>query len=234
MTTSGWTIPLITCLIAVYPIKGILQCCNLVTHNSKMSTSTLYLNAVSVLPLSVSSSLLALLVNLDRSFAYSYVLPVLWKVRRPANTFPTHSLCGVCLTRTHQYASTSLSLSLSVVSPPLSPGHPSGGSSVFVQQQCASGLCCVKVLPTVSSLSRPLAVYSLCPPPVSLFLSQSFCFLILSVVLPSSIISCPPLYFAFSRPVLPFIPLIFSTYLCLTGPLPEKEDVQLEHKRIVV
>lgn len=129
------------------------------------------------LSFSTSSCSLALLMNLDLSFSYSYVLTVLWKVCCTASTFPTHvSLVSVslCFTHTHQYAS--VSGSLSVVSPPLSPCHPSGSSLVFVQQLCASGPCCVKVLPTVSSLSRasgylfPMSTHSV---PLALLFSLS-------------------------------------------------------------
>lgn len=153
-----WTVPLITCWTWH---EGLLQC-----HNLTM----IMINVIkmSVLPSSISSSFLALLVILDVSFACSYVLSVLWKVCHPAKTFPTHSFSGVCpsVSLTH----INMPLSLSVVSPPLSPSRTSGGSLVFVWQKCASGLCCVKVLPTVSSLLKPLAIYSPFPPLMSPFL----------------------------------------------------------------
>ena len=83
-----------------------------------------------------------------------------------------------CLSLSHTSLRPLLSFPLSTVPHPLSPGRPSGSSLVFLQLYPASGLCCVKVLPAVSSLSRPLAIYSSCPSSLSLFLS--LCFLSLS------------------------------------------------------
>ena len=97
-----------------------------------------------------------------------------------ANAFPTHCLSGVYLSRTHQYCSASRSLPLLSLLPS-HPATPSGGSIVscffLFSSKRASGLLCVKVLLTVSSVFRPLAICSLCPPTVSLLLLLSFlCF----------------------------------------------------------
>lgn len=139
----------------------------------------------------VSSSFHALLVNLDLSFAYSYVLPVLWKVCRLAKTFPTHCLSW-CLTRAHGYVSFSL-FSLCC----LSPSHPLAAAQflfsrsvllVFVVSKC----CQLSPLSPGRWLSFP-CVHPQCP------LSCSYClpliFFILSIFFSYvhaffSIISC--------------------------------------------
>lgn len=154
---------------------------------------------VSVLPFSVSSTFLALLVNPDLCFAYSYVLRVLWKVCCPANTFPAHSLSGVCLTLTHQYASISL-LSLSLFLLSLLPSHPAT-SLAAAQFLFSSGVLLafvVSVLPTISSLYRPLDIYSPCPPPVSLLLFSvilTHLFFLLSLLLSSPVLYRTALFF---------------------------------------
>lgn len=86
------------------------------------------------------------------------------------------SLVSVSLSHinTLQSRSSSLAPPLAAVSPPLSPGHLSSGSSLFVSQWRARGLCCVRVLPAIRSVNRPLGVYFPCPPPVSLSLPLAF------------------------------------------------------------
>lgn len=101
----------------------------------------------------VSSSIDRLL-NLDLRFACSDVPSVLWRVRlSPPCRLILESLVCPSLSVSLAHINTPQPLvSSSVVCPLLSPSPPSGGSLGFVLQSCASGLCCVKVLPTVFSL----------------------------------------------------------------------------------
>lgn len=132
------------------------------------------------------------------------------KVCRPVNTFPTHSLSGVCLARTHQYASTSRCLS--VVSPPLFPGRPSGGSLIFFFL-FSSNVLLAFVVSKCCQLSRPSPGPRPSIPRVHpsmsllLFLSPFLFFDLLChshssfpPALTSPIISWLPLYLAFFSP----------------------------------
>lgn len=174
-----------------------------------------------MLPIPVSSSFLALLVNLDLSFAYSDVLPVLWKVCRPANTFPTRSLSGVCLSVSLAHINMPLSLPLCCLSSPLTQ-PPLWRQLTFlfssgVLLACVLSKCCqLSPLSPGPWLAFPQRPSCSC---FSFSLSfDPFChFFFFSRSLSSSIISCPLLYLAFSCPVLSFT---HSSHLLFLHPVP--------------
>lgn len=125
---------------------------------------------------SVSSSLSALLVNLDVSFAYSFqftVFPVLWKVVSPCQHIPNTQYLS--LTRTHQYGSltrptlqrqlgSSGVLLAFVVSKccQLSPLSPGLWLSIYhVHPQCASCSCCLSLCLLILLLILTLPLFLL-------------------------------------------------------------------------
>lgn len=169
---------------------------------------------MSTLTCSASSSTLALLLNSDLSFSYSYVLPVLWKVLLCQN-IPDVSFC-LCVSLTHINMLVSLVPSLLSLLPchpatPLAAAWFLFGSYVllaFVVSKCCQ----------VSPLSPgPLAVHSPCPPTVSLLLALSL--VILSVILFLSYFYHPLTLLGFSSAVLSFT---HSSYALFKDDVPQQ------------
>lgn len=128
---------------------------------------------------------------------------------------PVRALSGVCLTLSHQYRFNPAP-PLAAVSPPLSTGHLSSGSSLFVSQWRARGLCCVRERSALStgpwaSISR---VHPQCPSRSRwLFL----CFQILLHVV-AHLFPPPMLSLHLRTSFLPFPHLLSQTFSCFKGP----------------
>lgn len=123
------TVSFLVLLIGTYESKHDLA----QNHVIKMSERCW---TVSVSPVSITSSLLALVVNLDHSFAFRYVLSVLCK-KKSAPPMPTHSrhtVSLVSISLAHINTALPPVLSLCCLSSPLTRPPPLAFLFFFVQQ----------------------------------------------------------------------------------------------------